>query len=218
MPMFGRPLPRRVDGMAVTSGEAPFDDDGYFFEPWWPGTRCFAFIEKGGLRLQIDHLADPLAAFPELTVITAQVAGDGVVLEGTLLVLDDEGRPDGELLRRRLGDPEAVGGEGAFVASDALWVDGIDIRGASFQDRRSRLGTLLHDSERCVVSRGVRGEGETLAAAVASLGLDEVSAKCLSGTYRAGAVGDDWLRLPVVETPAAETRPLLVLLNRLPLD
>ncbi|MDQ3554568.1 MAG: ATP-dependent DNA ligase, partial [Chloroflexota bacterium] len=97
--------------MTATLGEAPFDDEDYFFEPWWPGTRTFAFAEGGRLRLQTDHLADPLSTFPELEVISTQLAADGVVLDGTLLVLDGEGRPDAELLRRRLADPAATGGE-----------------------------------------------------------------------------------------------------------
>lgn len=212
-------LPERVEPMHATTGEAPFDDEDYFFEPWWPGTRAHVFVEANRLRLQTEHLTDALATFPELRVITDQLSADGVVLEGTLLVLDDEGRPDAELLRRRLGGaggPER--GEAAFVASDVLWVDGIRITGATFEDRRARLGTLLTDGTLCVASRGLRGEGATLAEAVASMGLGAISARWLSATYRPGAVGGDWLRLPVVETPAPETRPLLVLLNRLPLD
>jgi ATP-dependent DNA ligase len=213
-----RRLPTRIDPMAAMPGTAPFDDDDYFFEPWWPGTRAFAFVEHGLLRLQTEHLTDPLATFPELGVIVDQLDSGGVILEGTLLVLDEEGRPDADLLRRRLEGSASDEGEAAFVASDVLWVDGIDIRGAEFGDRRARLGTLLRDSWICVASRGLRGEGTTLAEAVASLGLDEVSARCLSGTYRAGPAADDWLRIRVTETPAPETRPLLVLLSRLPLD
>ena len=204
--------------MSATGGEAPFDDEDYFFEPWWPGARALAFVDGGRLRLQTEHLTDPLATFPELGVIVDQLDSDGVILDGTLLVLDEEGRPDTELLRRRLEGTATDEGEAAFVASDVLWVDGIDITGAEFSDRRARLGTLLRDSWICVASRGLRGEGTTLAEAVASMGIGDISARCLSATYRAGAVGADWLRVPVIEAPAVETRPLLVLLNRLPLE
>lgn len=204
--------------MSATAGAPPFDDEGYFFEPWWPGARAFAFADGGRLRLQIDHLADPLSTFPELEVIGTQLAADGVVLDGTLLVLDDEGRPDTELLRRRLADPAARGGEAAFVASDLLWVGGEELSERPFQERHARLGDVLRDGRLCVVTRGLRGEGVTLAEAVASMGLSAVSARRLAGGYHGGDAGDDWLRLPVIETPAPVTRPLLVLLNRLPLD
>jgi bifunctional non-homologous end joining protein LigD len=146
------------------------------------------------------------------------VLADGVVLDGTLLVLDAEGRPDSDLLRRRLADAGTLGGTGAFVASDLLWVDGVAILEQPFERRRHRLSAILRDGDLCVVSRGLRGEGNTLASAVASMGIEAVSARCLDGRWRAGDAGDDWLRLPVSETPATETRPLLVLLQRLPLD
>jgi bifunctional non-homologous end joining protein LigD len=198
--------------------ERPFDDDAYFFEPWWPGARALAFLESGWLRLQTEHLADPLDTFPELLAIGPQLRADGVVLDGTLLVLDDQGRPDRELLHRRLADPTLTAGLGAFVASDLLWEEGADITGRPFEERHRRLTAILPDSDRCVASRGVRGEGRMLARAVAAMGLDAVSARRLDAPWHAGPAGEDWLRLPVEEQPAAETRPLLVLLQRLPLD
>jgi bifunctional non-homologous end joining protein LigD len=211
-------LPVRIEPMRAARADAPFDDDDYFFEPWWPGARTFAFVEGDRLRLQTEHLGNPLGIFPELGVIATQLLADGVVLDGTLLVLDAEGRPDSDLLRRRLGEAGALGGTGAFVASDLLWVDGSSLADQPFERRRQRLGAILRDGDLCVASRGLRGEGVTLASAVASMGIDAVSARCLDGRWRPGDAGDDWLRLPVNETPAAETRPLLVLLQRLPLD
>jgi bifunctional non-homologous end joining protein LigD len=211
-------LPGRIVPMVATPGDGPVDDPSYFFEPWWPGTRTFAFVERGRLRLQSEHLADPLASFPELEVIREQVTEDGVILDGTLLVLDDEGRPDAELLRRRLADPSERRGEAAFVASDLLWAAGESLLDRPFGARWDRLGEVLRDGRLCVASRGLRGEGVTLAEAVASMGLTAISARRWDAPYHAGAAGDDWLRLPIVEVPAAETRPLLVLLSRLPLE
>jgi bifunctional non-homologous end joining protein LigD len=211
-------LPLSVKPMLASVGEAPFDADAYFFEPWWPGARAFAFLERDHLRMQADQLSDPLAVFPELSVMREQLDTDGVVLDGTLLVLDEEGRPDRELLRRRLAEPDFRRGSGAFVASDLLWSSGKSLLAESFEKRHRRLSAVLRDGDRCVVSRGLRGEGITLAAAVASMGLDAISARRLAAPWRPGDAGMDWLRLPVTETPAAATRPWLVLLQRLPLD
>ena len=69
-----------------------------------------------------------------------------------------------------------------------------------------------------MASRGLRGEGHTLATAVASMGLRCISARRLSARWQAGASSDAFLRLPVLAPAATETRPLLVLLRRLPLD
>lgn len=205
--------------IAMSAGHraAPFDDEDYFFEPWWPGARAFVY-SGARFRLETDHLADPLATFPELAIIPSQLSATEVVLDGTLLVLDDEGRPDLELLRRRLSDPGATGGEAAFVASDLLRVAGVSLLERPFSERHRRLREVLRDGRLCVASRGLRGEGVMLAEAVASMGLAAISARCLTGRYVEGQADDEWLRLPVVETPAPQTRPLLVLLERLPLD
>jgi bifunctional non-homologous end joining protein LigD len=203
--------------MLPLDGDAPFDDPDWFFEPWWPGASALAWVEDFHARFLLEHLADPSAAFPELAEIGADFADDQLIVEGTLLVLDAEGRPDAELLRRRLAEPGTLAGTPAFVASDLLYDLGQPLIGLPFEERRARLAGVLSDTERCVVSRGLRGEGTTLAEAIASMGLAELSARRLAARYRPGVRDESWLRLPVVEAPAVPTRPLLTLLRRLPL-
>jgi bifunctional non-homologous end joining protein LigD len=210
-------LPYRLRPMTPIIGDAPFDDPDWFFEPWWPGTSALAYLDGAHVRLQAGHLADPLTALPELRVIGAQFTDDRLIVEGTLLVLDDDGRPDADLLRRRLADRTYRLGVPAFVASDLLYERGQSLLTKSFEERRYRLSRQLTDGDRCVLSRGIRGEGFTLAEAVASMGIGEISARSLSAPYRPGTQDGSWLRLPVVEAPAVPTRPLLYLLQRLPL-
>jgi len=203
--------------MLPIAGVAPFDDPAWFFEPWWPGTSALAYVEDFHVRLQIEHLADPMAAFPELSAMGGDFANDQLVVEGSLLVLDDEGRPDQDLLRRRLSEPGSRDGTPAFVASDLLYDLGQPLLDLTFEERRRRLAGVLTDTDSCVVSRGLRGEGITLAEAITSMGLIEISARLLSARYRPGARDESWQRVPVVEAPIVPTRPLLTLLQRLPL-
>lgn len=214
----GPRLPARIAPMVPADGAGPFDDEGWFFEPWWPGSPAVMRIEAGRLRISMDHLADPGDAFPELRVILDQVMTDALALTGTLLVLDLHGRPDPELLRARLADPSLRAGTGAFVASDVPWADGVSLTGRPFAQRRARLLEVLADGDHAMASRGLRGEGGTLATAVAAMGLDAISARRLSAHWHTGPAPDAFLRLPVLAPTAAERRPLLVLLQRLPLD
>jgi ATP-dependent DNA ligase len=207
----------RLRPMRPLAGSGPFDDDEWFFEPWWPGTAALAYVEGGRVELQIQHLADPRACFPELDRVSRQFRADRLIVAATLLVLDDEGRPDAELLRARLADPQDQRGWPALVCSEVLQVDARSLLERTFAERRAQLAEILSDGEACVVSRGLRGEGTTLAQAVARMGLTEIGARRLTGRYRPGSTDDSWLRLPVAEEPAARTRPLLALLQRLPL-
>lgn len=201
--------------MQATVVDAPFDDPGYLFEPWWPGARAIAFCEHGRLRLQVAGMADALAAFPELMPMPEQLAEDGVVLDGTLLVLDDAGRPDPELLRARLSGEGRLG-RPAYVAGDLLWSGGQPAVARSFAVRRQWLEAILTPGDRVTVGRGYVGDGTLVAEALAALGIDGLSARQLSARHRAGAAGDAWLRASLL-APEPRPRPTLALILRLPL-
>jgi len=212
-------LPSRLGFPVATDGGSPFDDDERFFEPWWPGAQAFLYRTGEHVELRTEHLSDPLAAFPELRGVAQRLAADGVIVEGTLLALDSEGRPDARLLRRHLTGATTANEvvEGALVVTDMAYLEGRSLARQPFVERRRRLSAILPASEHCVLSRGLVGEGVTLGRAVASLGLAAISARRLDGRWRAGNAGDDWLRLRVSEPPTMPTRPFLVLLEKLPL-
>ena len=132
-------------------------------------------------------------------------------------MLDDEGRPDSELLRRRLAGDAGSGGVAALVCSDLLYASGQSQLQLPFEERRRRLGRVLTDGETCVISRGIAGDGTTLAEALASMGVAEISARLLAAPYRPGARDESWLRIPVEPRAQATRRPLLAVLERLPL-
>lgn len=211
------PLPRLGFPLAADGGR-PFDDEARFFEPWWPGAHVM--LARAGRRLELrsEHLSDPLAVFPELIDSLGDLRADGVIIEGTLLALDDEGRPDPHLLRRRLtGSGPASMAEAAFVAQDLPFLEGASLVRKPYVERRRRLAAIVPGNDGCVVGPGLVGEGLTLARAVSSMGLRALSARRLDGHWRAGDNGDAWLRLPLHDPPALPTEPFLVLLQRLPL-
>jgi len=210
-------LPERIALMQPSEGVAPFDDSEYLFEPWWPGTRALAFAERGRVRLQVAGLADAEAAFPELAELPAQLSEDGVVVDGTLLVLDDAGRPDPDLLRSRLLGEQPRPGRAAYVAADLLWAGGASVLRRSFSVRREWLAAILAPGDRITVGHGYRGDGTLVAEALSRLGIDGLSARLLSARYRSGPAGPAWWRVPVTPAPAPE-RPTLALILRLPLD
>jgi bifunctional non-homologous end joining protein LigD len=215
----GARLPARIRPMQPSTGEGPFDDVDYFFEPWWPGSRAILFLDGADVRIQAEHLADPLAAFPELAAIRGQVREAAVILDGTLLVLDEAGRPDEVLLRQRLASTTTATSVGvpAFVATDLLQLGERSLAARPFGERRDRLETLVPDGEWCVVGRGYRQEGTMVAEALERMGLDAMSARRLSARYQPGEAGDAWLRLPLVPAAPRHERPTLTLIQRLPL-
>ena len=148
--------------------------------------------------------------------LLSQLAEDGVVLDGTLLVLDDDGRPDPALLRARL-DGDLGAGRPAYVASDLLWAR----RRSRSCGARSGFGAdgwrrCCTAGDRAMVGHGYVGDGTLVAEALATLGIDGLSARQLSARYRAGPAGAAWLRAPIIP-PEPRARPTLALILRLPL-
>jgi bifunctional non-homologous end joining protein LigD len=211
-----RALPARLVPMRPSTGVAPFDDPAYLFEPWWPGVRTLAFVEGGRMHLQAEGLTDADAAFDELAdEVPQQLLTDGVVLDGTLLVLDRAGRLAPHLLRERMASA-AHAGRPAFVASDLLWSDGRSWTRRPYVARRERLTSVLIEGDRCVVGRAYRTDGTLLAEALAALGIDAISARRLDARYR--FVADEaWLRIPIRASEDVAVRPSLALIQRLPL-
>ncbi len=203
--------------MLPALGGAPFDDPDYLFEPWWPGARLLVFVEGGRVRLQAEHLGSPLDAFPELAQMAGLVTGDGFVLDGTLLVIDDEGRPDPDALRRRLDRPGERVGQPGFVAQDLLYADDAALGRRPYGQRRDALTTRLRETDWCVVGRAYPNEGRTVAAALEDIGLTAMSARRIAAPYRGGDAGDAWLRIPLEPVAEPARRPSLALIQRLPL-
>lgn len=201
--------------MVATPVDEPFDDGDYLFEPWWPGVRAIVLVERGALRLQVEGMADAAAAFPEASELVGQLGEDGIVLDGTLLVLDDDGRPDPGLLRQRL-DGRGRPGRPAYVASDLLWSGGQPVTRRSFRIRRRWLEAVLEPGDRATVGRGYEADGTLVAEALASLGIDGLSARHLEARYRAGPAGGAWLRAPIIPAEP-RPRPTLALILKLPL-
>ena len=216
---FPRRLPARISPMQPTAIDAPFDDPGYLFEPWWPGVRGLFFADGGRLRLQAEGLSDALACLPELAMLASQLEVDGVVLDGTLLVLDDDGRPDAQLLRRRLA---GLGRRGrpAFVASDLLYAAGVSLMRRPFVARRQRLEEVLRAGDRIIVGRAYARDGLLVADALRRLGVEALSGRQLAARYRAGLGGAAWLRAPtgIGDAELPRRPPQLALIQRLPME
>ncbi len=217
-PPAGR-LPDRIAPMLASHGVTPFDDQGHFFEPWWPGARAFAFAEAGRLRIQTDHLADPLATFPELAGDrwsahrgrghprrdAARAGRRGT--PGRRAPAPATGRSGG--LRRRGGVRGIGPAVGRGSASHPAAVRGAPLAAGHRPARRAPVRRQSRAPRR---GRDARGSGGVDGP------LGHLRSPSHDSRYHPGDAGEDWLRLPVVETPAPQTRPLLVLLNRLPLD
>jgi bifunctional non-homologous end joining protein LigD len=180
-----------VAPMKAALGTLPTDDDGWAYEVKWDGYRTLAFVEGGRVRLQSSNLLDVTAKYPEMQQLAAAIGVGRVVLDGELVVLDDEGRPRFELIQRHAIDKR----EAAFYAFDVLSIDDHDTITLTYEDRRRLLGDLLEAGPNWAVPAHRIGDGQTLYDLTEERDLEGVMAKRLGTTYKPGARSKDWRKV-----------------------
>ncbi|MFQ6019526.1 MAG: non-homologous end-joining DNA ligase [Dehalococcoidia bacterium] len=197
-------LPRTIEPMLPAPGREPFDSPSHIFEVLWDGLRALLFIEAGAVRVQDRYLRDVTAHYPELADAPRRVRSKGVVLDGVLVALDEEGHPD----FRRLSPPLAAGaprqrpaGEErlTYQAFDILYYDGRSVMALPFWRRRGLLQQVVRPRGCITTFDSVEGEGVAFFEAARDHGLEGIVAKKKDGLYRPGERSDAWLRLSVYQ-------------------
>jgi bifunctional non-homologous end joining protein LigD len=174
--------------MKATLSTLPHDDAGWAYEIKWDGYRTLAFVDGGTIRLQSTNLLDVTAKWPELGALPEGVHAERAILDGELVVLDDEGRPRFELVQRHER-------QAAFYVFDVLSVDGHDTIALAYEDRRRLLQDLVEPGDNWAVPAHRVGEGAALLEATAARGLEGVMAKRLGSTYQPGKRSPNWRKV-----------------------
>jgi bifunctional non-homologous end joining protein LigD len=158
--------------MLARSGAIP-TGLGWSFEPKLDGFR-YMVSTHAGFRARSRRGWDMIHLLPEFR----PALPSGLQLDGEIVALDPEGRPD-RLLHGRSGVPVLL-----FVF-DLLAVEGLATTMLSYAERRALLEQL--DLETTQVRLVANFEdGEALFAAVCERGLDGVVAKRLRDPYKPG--------------------------------
>jgi bifunctional non-homologous end joining protein LigD len=172
--------------------------DGWAFEVKWDGYRTIVHVADGRVRLQSTSGRDVTARWPELQPLAGAVNAPSAILDGELVVFDDDGRPRFELVQNSgVGTPR----EAVLQLFDVLQVAGTDTIDLPYEARRQLLEQLVEPGPNWVVPRHRVGGGADLVAATANQGLEGVIAKRLDSVYRPGTRTKEWRkiknRLPV---------------------
>jgi bifunctional non-homologous end joining protein LigD len=202
-PAAGEPMPDKLVPMMARTGPLPRDDERWAFEIKWDGVRAICHSEPGRLRLHSRNLLEITARYPEIARLNRALSHHRAVLDGEVVALDGEGRPDFGTLQRRMH----VASETAvrrlareapvtYVIFDLLWLDGHSLMALPYEERRARLGELeLDGGERWRVPDHVVGHGAQLLAATEEQGLEGVIAKRLDSPYEPGRRSASWVKV-----------------------
>ena len=205
----GSRLPRVLEPMLPARAPEPFDSPGHIFELLWDGVRALAFIENDAVRLQDAFGRDITHRFPELAAISGRLRESGVVIDGEIVCLDEDGKPDFHRLHPRLGldEPARIAGmshlaPATFQAFDILYREGQPLAGWALRRRKEMLKTIVRPSETVAVPDWVERDGIAFFEAAREHRQLGIVAKEMESRYLAGQRSQSWLSLRVF--PRAE--------------
>jgi bifunctional non-homologous end joining protein LigD len=178
-----------------------FTRDGWGFELKLDGFRLLAERIGGKVRLVLRRGREATRQFPEITSELEKIPGGDYILDGELVIQDEEGRPIFQRLLTRgtlTGQREIEMGMRAnpavFFTFDLLMDEGVDLRARKLRERKERLMARIPKLERVLPVEHVEREGEALLDAVRAKQLEGIVAKDLNSTYRGGR-NNTWLKI-----------------------
>lgn len=175
--------------MLATTRDDAFDDADWSFEVKWDGYRALACVTGDGTELRSRTGRDLVPRFPRLADLRGAVDAQEVVLDGEVVVLDDQGRAVFQ-------DLQTGRGSVTYVVFDLLYVDGTWIEDRPYHERRDALRAVLGPASGPVLlSDDVVGDGRALFAAVGAQGAEGIVGKRRSSSYRAGTRTPNWVKI-----------------------
>ena len=201
-----RPMPTAIQPMLASIAEDPFDDPNWLFEIKWDGYRVVSFIENGKVRMVSRNQNDLGPRYPELRELPKLVNANTAILDGEVVVLDEQGRPSFSLMQQRTGI-RAHGRQAAarpdlpilYYVFDLLYLNGYDLRGVGLDDRKRALRQILSSEELVRFSDHHAGQGVALFQVAKQRGLEGIVAKKCDSRYEERR-SRDWLKIKITQT------------------
>ncbi len=176
--------------LATLAGEPPSNGREWAYELKYDGFRAVAAIVGGSLAMWSRNELDLVPRFPRVAKALERLKAREVVLDGEVVAVDAAGVPRFQLLQD--GQREVL-----FVF-DVLWLDGRDLRGQPYVERRAVLEKLLkHPPAGVDLAQRLDESGAEALKAAALAGYEGIIAKRRNSIYE-GRRSKGWLKVKTV--------------------
>ncbi len=177
----------------------PFDDKDWIFEIKWDGYRAIAEVDNGKVKLYSRNgitfeYSYPLV-FSELKKMKLQA-----VLDGEIVVLNDEGQPEFQLLQHYDANRHRPI---QYYVFDLLSLNGKNTCGLPLVERKKILSGIIKKNDVIKYSDHIVGEGIHFFEAVKEKDMEGVMAKKSSSKYYIGRRTNEWLKVKHNKTQEA---------------
>lgn len=186
-----KPMPRNVKPMLATLVREPFDHPEWLFEVKWDGYRAIAEVRDGEVALYSRNLLSLQQKFSPIVDALREFRCEAV-LDGEIVVVDDEGYPDFQLLQHY---QESGSGHLLYYVFDLLYFQGHDLTGLPLLRRKELLKKILPSLPKIKYSDHVWKDGVLFFTVAKEKGLEGIIAKDAHSAYQMGIRSRQWLKV-----------------------
>ncbi|MCA1479050.1 DNA ligase D [Bradyrhizobium sp. NBAIM08] len=204
------PIPSYIVPCDPTLRENPPQGSGWVFEIKADGYRAQLHLQAGAATVYSRAGYDWTEQFSSIAAGARKLRAGSAIIDGEAVVYGSNGRPDFQQLRRELGAKQSR--RIRYHAFDLLYLDGYDLRGVGFVERKQLLQRLLKEApETFIYVEHVEADGEQILRHACRLGLEGLLAKRADAPYRSGRQ-EAWLKL---KCKKSETFPIVAFVEKL---
>lgn len=182
--------PSDIKPMLCTLIKEPFNDPDYLYEVKWDGYRILSYLNKTSVKMGSRSGLDYTKKYPPVAqALTAMKLN--AVLDGEVVVLNDEGKPDFDALQKYNGHDTPI----FYYAFDILYLEGYDLMKLPLIERKEILATVLKVN--AVIKFSDRfDDGLALFKQMEEMGMEGIIAKHRQSLYKPGERGRNWYKIP----------------------
>src|SRR3954470_16429342 len=203
-------IPRFIEPCDPTLREHAPDGAEWRYEIKGDGYRAQLHLADGEATVYSRTGLDWTQPFSAIATAARELNADHVIIDGEAVVYGANGVPDFQQLRRELGPRRS--GRVRYHAFDLLYLDGFDLRGVPYLERKRWLPRLLEGApESLMFVEGLEADGAEVFRAACKLGIEGIVAKRTDSLYRSGRQ-DSWIKL---KCKKSETFPIVAFVEKL---
>src|SRR3954447_1991350 len=192
------PMAKFIEPMKATLITKAFRDEDWLFEIKWDGYRVEAVVRDGTVRLFTRNGNDAETYFPKLLTPPRWIEAREAIVDGEIVAVDGDGRPDFSLLQERItGYRSGHDVPLVYQAFDLLYLDGRSLLEVPLEERKKLLKLVLRENARVRYASHIETEGLSFHDAAVEQGLEGVVAKHRRSPYQPGRRTATWLKLKI---------------------
>jgi bifunctional non-homologous end joining protein LigD len=185
-------MPHRIVPMMARLTDKPFDHPDWIFENKWDGFRAIAEVEKGKTALYSRSGNSFKTQYPQLVKALEKLQVEQVILDGEIVVQDENGRVIFQDLQNFQNTPTE---HLYYYVFDILYLNGEDFRDLPLLERKKKLEKLLRNTDPIRYSEHRVEKGIQFFKEAEKLQTEGIMAKKADSKYLTGKRSDDWLKV-----------------------